>query len=276
MRVAFHTVAGIRTRTICASRAGPLHRPPVVLLHGFGLSADVWLRNVDRLGTDRAAFAPDMVGHGRTEPMPGSVGPPETLMITHLLSWLDAIGIEDFDLVGSSFGAQISVLLYFELRDRIRHLVLVGSRSCFSPFYTDGCDDGFRPENSLIEMVHDPTTVPGSLVRRDRRYREMSAAAWRARASEMSRQGHVASRVAARLAEISLPTLVIWGRHDRRSWQWGREGTGRLPQGRFVVIEQSGHLPYLERPRVFNAVVRRFFDDCSARLNLRNDCRRRI
>ena len=43
--------------------------PPIVFLHGSGLSARIWAPWIDRL-TDRRCVAPDLLGYGRSERLP--------------------------------------------------------------------------------------------------------------------------------------------------------------------------------------------------------------
>ena len=56
-----------------------------MLVHGAGISADAWLRNVDALGKDFTVVAPDTLGQGFTgigafasgAPQPHFRGPPQ-------------------------------------------------------------------------------------------------------------------------------------------------------------------------------------------------------
>ena len=61
MRVAFTDVDGIRTRYFYEGSG-----PTLVLIHGLGISADSWTRNIDALAEHFTVYAPDMIGHGRT------------------------------------------------------------------------------------------------------------------------------------------------------------------------------------------------------------------
>ena len=61
MRVAFTDVDGIRTRYFYEGSG-----PTLVLIHGLGISADSWTRNIDALAEHFTVYAPDMIGHGFT------------------------------------------------------------------------------------------------------------------------------------------------------------------------------------------------------------------
>ena len=53
------------------------------------------------------------------------------------------------------------------------------------------------------------------------------------------------------LAAIKVPTLVIHGVSDPIPMASAREWAASLSDGRLLVIEQSGHFPFVERPEAF-------------------------
>ena len=63
-----------------------------------------------------------------------------------------------------------------------------------------------------------------------------------------------------RLAEISVPTLVLCGRHDPQYPPACSEQLAtRIPGARLVFFEHSGHYPYIEEPAAFQEAVRVFW-----------------
>src|SRR4029078_12669618 len=124
MRVQFAHVGRGQTRFYQAGTGRP-----VVLLHGAGMSADCWLRNVDALGQDFSVYAPDELGQGMTGLGDYTQGPPHPWLIEHLVNFVNHLGLKNFTAIGSSFGALLAGLLYFRLPDRVDSLVLVSSGS---------------------------------------------------------------------------------------------------------------------------------------------------
>ena len=63
-----------------------------------------------------------------------------------------------------------------------------------------------------------------------------------------------------KLSAVKQPTLIIWGKNDgllplaREGEKYRKE----LPSAQFVVFEQSGHVPQVERAAEFNAAVLKF------------------
>ena len=63
------------------------------------------------------------------------------------------------------------------------------------------------------------------------------------------------------LARFAFPTLVITGRYDMNvapitAWRMANE----IPGARFVVFEESGHLPAYEEPDRYRGVLEQFLD----------------
>ena len=65
-----------------------------------------------------------------------------------------------------------------------------------------------------------------------------------------------------RLPEIEIPTLVVWGLKDRIVPVEAAIGYHRLiPDSRLELFERTGHLPQMERPARFNALLDEFLAD---------------
>ena len=62
--------------------------------------------------------------------------------------------------------------------------------------------------------------------------------------------------LAARLADIAVPTLVVWGEADRIvTPAYGKEYAAAIPGAVFHVVPGAGHLPQLENPEAVLALV---------------------
>jgi pimeloyl-ACP methyl ester carboxylesterase len=61
------------------------------------------------------------------------------------------------------------------------------------------------------------------------------------------------------LAEIDVPTLLLWGEADRRSpLEVAKQFHAVIPGAKLAMIPNAGHLSNMEQPVVFNEHVRRF------------------
>ncbi len=97
--------------------------PPIVLVHGLGVSADYWYRNGPPLAA--AGFrvlAPDLPGFGRTEGPPG--GLPVRSQAAALLAWARALELGPAVYVGHSLSCQTALELAVAAPEAARGLVL--------------------------------------------------------------------------------------------------------------------------------------------------------
>ena len=273
MKVRFSRVNGVVTRVLHAGDRDPA----VMLVHGGGMSADVFVHNIDALGNHRRVLAVDLPGCGFTEP---TGGPVLTACVEHLLAVADAENISSFAMVGSSLGAQVAVLVALAVPQRVSALVLTPSASAFlsaSGLRTALVDtrrggalavDG---ERDLADLAKEMSRLaPGS----GRRLSKLLIS----QATSQAQPGYSASfrwlidglfdpvqrdrfAVFDQLCEVSTPTLVLWGRKDPRvSLAEALPAVRRLPAHRLIVFRRSGHLPFLEQPHRFNRIVGRFLE----------------
>jgi 2-hydroxy-6-oxonona-2,4-dienedioate hydrolase len=281
MRVSFRDIGGIKTR-IFHQGAG---KHGVILLHGVGVGADSWFWNIAALSADdRMCVAPDLLGFGMTDEPAGSDDvPPHDQIVGHLVALIDELGLERVTLVGSSFGSQVACLLYWRIAARVDRLVLVGCSPALNgpatlgPMYEQSFANGIKAMSEptlevcrrrMKNLVHDEEAIPEALLlvqltlyglphtraRYERRMRGIMAPA--------ALQSY---DVTTRLHKITVPTLVVWGRHDiRGNLEEAFTNAERLPAGRMLVYENCGHLPYLENPAKFNAHVLEFMASSQA------------
>jgi 2-hydroxymuconate-semialdehyde hydrolase len=102
---------------------------PVLMLHGSGPGVSAWAnwRLVMPSLAERArVIAPDMAGFGYTERRPDLRYDMDT-WVAQAVGMLDALGIEQADLVGNSFGGGLALQVAIRHPQRIRRLVLMGS-----------------------------------------------------------------------------------------------------------------------------------------------------
>ncbi len=274
MRVEFAAIGGVRTRLY---RGG--EGPPVLLLHGVGASADIWLNNLDALARGFTVYAPDMLDNGFTEPGAYRGGAPQPFMLDHLEALLDHYGIDDVAVIGSSFGGLLAALLYFRRPERVGKLILISSGTCFNSdeelartlreSYANGRTAIAQPSietcrQRMRNVVFDPASVPEALVLMqltlyalpnalpayDRRMHAlMDVASW---------QAH---RITGRLRDVHAPTLLVWGQNDPRVVLARAEAAAReIPNARLALFERCKHFPQLEHPDRFNRLAMRFLN----------------
>jgi len=271
-RAEFVKVDNVPTRYI---RAGT--GKPIVLLHGIGLSADCFLRNVDDLAADFEVFAIDMLGHGFTGYAGLGGQTPLVALARHVLGFMDTLGIASADFVGSSFGGGVAVYCHLLRPSAVSRCVAAGSSTPFVGGRVLGevlsraranAAQSFalatRPvlEQRLRNLVYHESSVAEELVSAQV---QIYALPDRAKAYDDIVDGIIQSAddpsttPAAALEKVEIPVLAIAGADDPRSpLSIIRPGLERLPQGKLKIYEHCGHFPFLEHPRRFAEDVRAF------------------
>lgn len=274
MRVTFSEILGAKTRFY---KAGQGHG--VLLVHGVGMSADVWFRAVPAIGEQFAVAAPDLLDNGFTESGNYQGGPPQALIIDHLLALADSLGFKAFTVVGSSLGCAIGSLLYLRAPERVRSMIFVGPgavicsgdalKDVLFAAATNGRNALDNPSYEscrarLSRVFHDPGAIPEFMVAmqmtmygqpdtRDRFDRRMSGMCDAGSLAELS--------VYDRLPDLKTPMLVILGREDPRGdYAATLEAAQRLPFAEIITYDGCGHWPQLEHPDRFNQDVMRFLN----------------
>src|SRR5215471_18834743 len=109
--------------------------PPLVLLHGLFGHHFCWRLNLQALAARHTVLAIDIPGFGE------SMAPPELdcgmgAQVARLLSWMEQLGLPSIDLVASSWGGGIALLLAARSQ-KVRSLVLAAPVNPWSNFGRD-------------------------------------------------------------------------------------------------------------------------------------------
>ena len=225
--------------------------PPVVLVHGLGLSADFWWRNGPPLAAEGyRILAPDLPGFGKTKGPPFLSVPDQAAWTGR---WADALGIGRAAYVGHSVSAQAVLQLAADEPDRVSALVLAAPTGDPAPLRRARqalgfvADPVFEPM-SLVPAVGDPYLRAGPL----RWFRTWWSAG-----------SHDAVSVARR---VQVPGRVILGRHDpvvRRGF--ADELAAALPGGRCIELVRGAHGVVFDAADDFNREVIAFLREVDAR-----------
>lgn len=208
--------------------------PPVVLVHGYGVSGRYFLPLAGILAADHTVYVPDLPGSS------AKIGDLAEL----LGDWLDEVGLERPVLVANSMGCQIATELAVRRPERVGPMVLVG------PTVDPGRRDARRQMYGLLrDTVGEPANLIGFVALEGAR-RDVRALMAAARAA-------LADRLEDRLPLIEQPTVVIRGGRDGLvSREWAEQVAALLPRGRLVVVPGEPHATHFTRPALVAQVVR--------------------
>jgi pimeloyl-ACP methyl ester carboxylesterase len=244
--------------------------PPVVLLHGFSLDTRMWDEQVAPLAESYRVIRCDLRGFGRSAiPEPG-------VLYRHaddvqaLLAHLNA---REVVLVGLSLGGAVALDVARAHPGVARALVLVDS--VLPGFETPGMDadiravwgagrrEGAEAARSLWLDVPFFTCLrerPDAWARFEPIVRDYSGWGW----TSPDPGRWVEPPCASDLGRVSVPALVVVGERDVPDIQRiGDALVEGLPLARKVTLPGLGHIPNMEDPAAFNAVLLQFLDEQS-------------
>jgi pyruvate dehydrogenase E2 component (dihydrolipoyllysine-residue acetyltransferase) len=234
----------------------------IVLLHGFGGDLGNWLFTTPALAEKHTVYALDLPGHGGSTKQVGS-GDLDAL-VTTVEQFLDSQEVGRVHLVGHSMGGLVASALALRSPQRVASLTLVGSAGLgeeINDSYLDGfiSAQGRRELKPALELLFaDPSLLTRRLVDDVLKYKRIDGVsdALRTLSAQLFPGGHQHEVLAARLAALDLPMLVVWGAQDRII---PAEHARNAPAGAQVhVFESIGHSPHMEAAGEFNRLLERF------------------
>jgi pimeloyl-ACP methyl ester carboxylesterase len=267
-------LAGGRMRYLKAGSGRAL-----ILVHGLLGYSFSWRFTMPALAAYATVYAIDNLGAGLS-------GAPQGMdccvraTAERVLQFVDAMGITEFDLLGTSHGGAVSMMtaaLCAERRDpRLRRLILVAPVNPWSPHGKELAPFFATPVGSMVFRNTIERWRPLDYLWLRRLFGEGSKippdslAGYRIPVLQNHGFQHALDIVrswTADLAELEAalpkirdyPTLLIWGTKDRAVHFGSAEPLRRnFRNVRLVAFEGVGHLPYEEAPREFNHALIEF------------------
>lgn len=250
---------------------------PIIFVHGIAGCWRNWLENLPHFGRSYRAIALDLPGFGDS-PMPSW----EITMANYgrlIHDFCERLGIDSVAaLVGNSMGGFISTEAVIEEPDRFERLVLISAAGIsFAEWEGRSLDAAARIFKAAIPMMSGERrsywTRPrgrklafGRIFRNPNRLRpELLAEQVRPGLQAPGFSDALASiwgyDTRARLQEIEIPTMVVWGLNDQVVPVEAALAYHRLiPESRLEIFERTGHLPMVERPGRFNPLLEGFIE----------------
>jgi 2-hydroxymuconate-semialdehyde hydrolase len=253
---------------------------PVLLIHGSGPGVSAWANwrlLLPVLSKTRRVIAPDMRGFGFTA-RPTDPADPSTYnmaaWVQQAVDLLDALNIEQADLVGNSFGGALALALAIAHPQRVRRLVLMGSVGVTFEI-TSGLDAvwGYTPSFDNMRRLLDIFAFSRALVTDELaqlRYQASIQPGFQEAFAAMfpaPRQAWVDAMASAEadIRALPHPTLVVHGREDQviplanslTLAQW-------IGQAQLHVFGQCGHWTQIEHAARFARLVENFLAEADA------------
>ena len=249
---------------------------PLMLIHGSGPGVTAWAHwrlVMPELAKQRRVIAPDMLGFGYSE-RPANPDYQRDVWVEHAIGVLDALGIEQADLVGNSFGGGIALALAIRYPHRVRRLVLMGSVGVSFPI-TDGLDRvwGYEPSFQTMRSLMDTFAYDRALVTdelAELRYQASIRPGFQESFAQMfpaPRQRWVDGLASneADIRAVQHETLVIHGREDQViPLQASLQLAQLIPNAQLHVYGHCGHWTQIEHAGRFARLVEDFLSEADS------------
>jgi 3-oxoadipate enol-lactonase len=241
--------------------SGPSDRPTVVFAHAMSFDQTIWDGVISRLSSDFRLVTYDHRGHG------GSGVPPAPYLLEDYTSdagrLLDYLGIKRCVFVGVSFGGLVAQGLAAQRPDVVQKLVLSNTATKIGTldFWLQSADNaktyGFTSED--VDRGFERLFSSAFRERNDLQY-------LKDRRLRLAVEGYVGccnaighADLATGTSKLEQPTLVIGSDADLVTPQQVVEAlTEIIPVSQFRLIRGSGHLPCIENPTAFAALLTEF------------------
>jgi pimeloyl-ACP methyl ester carboxylesterase len=231
---------------------------PILLLHGFDSSVMEYRRLLPQLSPDREVWAMDLFGFGFNQ-RPANIPVSSATIKAHLHGFWQTCIQRPMVLVGASMGGAVAIDFALDYPEAIASLVLLDSAG-----WQDGSKMGrflipplgylatsFLANPKVRQRVSEQAyanPIYASLDAQVCARLHLASPGWRSSLISFTRNGGYGS-MRSRLAELTVPTALVWGRQDRILGVRDTEAFYQaLPHSTLHWLENCGHVPHLEQP----------------------------
>jgi pimeloyl-ACP methyl ester carboxylesterase len=230
---------------------------PFVLLHG-GAGPASMMGLAHALAQHRRTIVPTHPGFDG-QPRPDRFARVEDLVLGYL-ALLDGLKLEDVVVVGNSVGGWLAAELALRASPRIVGAVLLNAVGIAGSIADPA---KFSPPELRARAFHDPSKFAAPLSAEATALLAENQRVLRIYAGEPFMHDPT---LRARLASMSVPTVVVWGESDRIcDVDYGRSYSASIPGSRFELMPMAGHFPQIERLEETRRLIENFAEPLEGR-----------
>jgi pimeloyl-ACP methyl ester carboxylesterase len=251
----------------------------VILIHGLGASADIWIHNVEAFAKQHRVYVPDLMGFGRSDKPGSSFSPLD--YIRFLDDFMNILNIESASLVGQSLGGGIALHYTLQFPEKVNKLVLVDSaglgkeviwtlrlmslplvgelisypsRKGVEIFFKLAVRNQALVTKDFVDLYYNIFSQPG--------FQKFLLKIVRSIINIRGARKEILAPYMHNLSKIEQPVLIIWGEKDRvLPLKHAYRGREELPKAKLKIMEGCGHIPFFERSEEFNRLVLEFLSE---------------
>jgi pimeloyl-ACP methyl ester carboxylesterase len=249
--------------------------PPLLFVHGLSGCWQNWLENIPHFARTHRVVALDLPGFGASPMPPWEISIPAYGRFVR--DFCERLGIDRCSLVGNSMGGFIATEVAITDPERVDDLTLVSAAGItWARARREPAEMMARVGRAAAPLI---LRFEMSAIRRAKiRHRAFAGVfykpnslrrelLWENVVPAFQSPGYFDAMrnlfgydIRDRLADIGVPTLIVWGRNDRVVPVPAAFSYKKLigDNAELVIFDRCGHVPEMERPVRFNRVVRDF------------------
>jgi pyruvate dehydrogenase E2 component (dihydrolipoamide acetyltransferase) len=247
-------IDGLSLRYVHSGQGGT----PVLFIHGFGGDLTNWMFLQQSLAEQRATYAIDLPGHGRSDKDVSRISSFEDVA-SILLSFLDMLGIAKVHVVAHSMGAAIALAMTRHSGDRIATLSLLAPAALGEPVNAEFINGLITATSRrhladvLRKLFANPDMASREAAEDMLKFKRLDGAEEAlAKYADLLAIGSQALGDA--LKHLACPTNIIWGVEDKIIRPLTRN---ELPAAvGLTLLEGTGHMPHLEQSSATAEAIR--------------------
>lgn len=251
------------TRTITYRAAGPADAPPILLLHGIGSNSAGYRAQLGGLAAHHRVIAWNAPGYADSSPF-AIATPAATDYAEVLMALMTALDIARATIVGSSWGSVIATTFAARYAPATQALVLSAPNvarghlpatdraAARAALMRSGAAQSPESRAAVVDALIAPDTDPLVRALVSRLRDAVTPTGWE-NAVDMLFSAYTPAAIASVEASVS----VIIGSVDRVAPidEHARPIHKAAPRSTLHVLDGIGHMPKLEAPDAFNAIV---------------------
>ena len=245
----------------------------LVFLHGFMLTCHIWDDVMKLMPSEFQCFALDTRGFG------GSGKPTEGYSLPTLADdiscFLQEMNNEKTSIVGHSVSGPVAIYFGANRPNQVDSVVLVGTFARNSTLLADGSGGGEGMRELLNMFANPPEKVDRNLMENflkfmvydigeiaPRMFDDATGYSSKAPDNSILMQTLMSPMgwdMEAELTKIERPLLSVHGPADTLFlFDEAKFMAEAVPHGELIIIDKSGHLPMIEQPEAFVAILTKF------------------
>ena len=232
--------------------------PPLVLLHGFGVSGDAWRTggHVEALSDQFQVITMDARGHGRSDKPHDLSSYSLRRRVEDVTSVLDEVGVSTAHFLGYSLGGVTGFGLSKYAPQRLRSAIVLGAHPYSEEYPEDFGAWGQRYMDHGVEAaIENREKKSGPLS--DEQKAELEARDWKALGAALVATSRIKG-LSEGISQGQIPYLLLCGTRDE-DHDLARQAAAEFPNVSFRSLEGLDHHESRSRLDILIPIVKDFF-----------------